>query len=277
MTVVYIDELFLLNLVVNYLLLLAAGRVTGQPLARLRMGLAAGGGAGYAAALFLPGCGFLANPLCKLAVAVGMVTFSFWKSRCLLRLVLVFLAVAVAFGGGIYALELLGNHSMTLENGVVTSALNLRVILLSSCVCYFVITLVFQRAARHGGRDLAHCRLRQGDKTVTLTALIDTGNTLTDPVTGRAVLVAEGERLRELLPAEVDLEHPVESMARLRQPRRFQLLPYRTVGVSCGMLLALRVERVYIGKTEYENLLVALSPTQLSDGGGYQALFGAPP
>ena len=34
---VYIDSLFLLNFVVNSLLLLAAARLAGEPLARLRM------------------------------------------------------------------------------------------------------------------------------------------------------------------------------------------------------------------------------------------------
>ena len=41
MTVVYIDLLFLLNLIANYLLLLAAGRMAGAALARWRIGLGA--------------------------------------------------------------------------------------------------------------------------------------------------------------------------------------------------------------------------------------------
>ena len=45
MTVVYIDLLFLLNLIANYLLLLAAGRMAGAVLARWRIGLGAGLGA----------------------------------------------------------------------------------------------------------------------------------------------------------------------------------------------------------------------------------------
>ena len=40
MTVVYIDLLFLLNLIANYLLLLAAGRISGAVLVRWRIGLA---------------------------------------------------------------------------------------------------------------------------------------------------------------------------------------------------------------------------------------------
>ena len=41
MTVVYVDTLFLLNGLVDYLLLLAAARLAGEPLRRLRFALGA--------------------------------------------------------------------------------------------------------------------------------------------------------------------------------------------------------------------------------------------
>lgn len=52
------------------------------------------------------------------------------------------------------------------------------------------------------------------------------------------------------------------------------MLPYRAVGVEYGMLLAVRTDRVELGSRKLEGLLVALSPTPVSDGGGYQALIG---
>ena len=41
MTVIYVDTLFLLNGIIDYLLLLAAARLAGEPLRRLRFGAAA--------------------------------------------------------------------------------------------------------------------------------------------------------------------------------------------------------------------------------------------
>ena len=49
MTVIYVDTLFLLNAIVDYLLLLAAARLAGEPLTRLRFLLGALLGGGYAA------------------------------------------------------------------------------------------------------------------------------------------------------------------------------------------------------------------------------------
>ena len=85
MTVIYLDELFLLNFVVDYLLLLAAGRLCGEVLRRGWLALGAAVGAGYAAAAFLPGMGFLLHPLCKLAAAVLALLAGYGRSRHLLR------------------------------------------------------------------------------------------------------------------------------------------------------------------------------------------------
>ena len=47
-----------------------------------------------------------------------MVLLAFWRSRRLLRQVLIFLALACAFGGGVLAVELLGGQRLALGGGV---------------------------------------------------------------------------------------------------------------------------------------------------------------
>lgn len=222
MTVVYIDALFLLNLVVNYLLLLSAARLAGEIIRRPRLALGAALGAAYAAAVFFPGMGFLLHTLCKLGSGVLMLLCAFGGSRRLLRLTLVFFGVAAAFGGGILAIELLGGRGLTLRNGIFSSAMDLRLILLSAAGCYVLLTLVFRRVAKHSGpaRELRRAQLTLGGRQISLTALVDTGNTLTDPVTNRPVMVAEGEKLWALFPQGTapgadDLRDPVAAMERL--------------------------------------------------------------
>ena len=280
---VYLDELFLLNVVVDYLLLLAAGRLAGEVLRRGRLALGAVLGAAYAAAIFLPGGGFLLHPLCKLCSAILMVLVGYGGSRRLLRVSLIFFAVSAAFGGGIFALQTLGNRSLTMENGVLASAMDLRLILLSAAGCYVLLTLVFQRVGRHSGpRELVPAVLCLDGRRVALTALVDTGNTLTDPATGRPVMVVEGEKVVPLFPpgqapTAGELRNPAALLERLDREGwrgRCRLLPYQAVGVECGMLLALRLDGAKVGTEDCGQLLLALSPTRLTDGGGYCALIG---
>ncbi len=285
MTVIYVDTLFLLNAVVDYLLLLAAARLAGEPLKRLRFGAGAVLGGLYAVAIFLPGMAFLSHPLCRIASAVLMLLAAYGGSRRLLRQSLIFFALTCAFGGGVVAIGLMGRQGLALgSSGVFYSPLDLKMVLLSAAVCYVVLTIAFQRIGRHSAlsRELMPARLVLGERAVELTALVDTGNTLTDPVSGRPVMVAEGESLGDLFPGEyrpepADLRDPAGAVTRLGTGAwrgRFSLLPYRAVGVDRGLLLALRVDRVTLGGKDRGPLLVALSPTPVSDGGGYRALVG---
>lgn len=272
MTVVYIDEAFLLNALVDYLLLLSSARLAGEPLRRGRIALGAVLGGLYSAAVFLPGWGFLDQPLCKVALAVGMTLIAFGSSRRLLRVSLVFFGVSAAFGGGVLALRLfLGAPAV----------LDLRTVLLSAAGCYLFLTLIFGRAARYGRRELTVAELELAGRKCRLTALVDTGNTLTDPATGKTVMVAEGEKVAPLFPkgecpTSAELSDPVGAMERRKGGgRHWRLLPYQTVGVPHGLLLCVRVDRARVGKEEYGPILLALSPNPVSDGGGYNALIGA--
>ncbi len=262
MQTVYLDSLLLLNFILDYLLLLLTGRAAGAPLHRGRIALAAAAGAAYAAAVFLPGLGFLAHPLLRVCAGVVLVLIAYGACRRFLRLTLLFFALSAALGGGLYALSLMG----------VRVALEPRYILLFAAAAYCLLSLASRAAARHGPRELRRVVVRVGPRSARLTALVDSGNTLRDPITGAGVVVAQGESLAPLLPPEADFRHPCQALPALKDPRRFRLLPYRSVGVEQGLLLAVRADRVEVNGEDWGARLVALSPTPVSDGGGYDAL-----
>ena len=70
---------------------------------------------------------------------------------------------------------------------------------------------------------------------------------------------------------------PEEKMARLHRLDggcRWSLLPFCAVGTAAGLLLAVRSDYVKVGGITYPRVLLALTPGPVSDGGGYQALWG---
>lgn len=263
MKTVYLDSLLLLNFILDYLLLLLTGRVAGAVLCRGRLALAAALGSAYAALSVLAGASFWAHPLIRVCVGVGMVLVGYGHCRRLFRLVLLFFALSAALGGGLYALELLG----------ITVTLDAPSILLFAAGAYFLLSLAGRKLARHAPGELRQVDISLGEHKVRLTALVDSGNTLTDPMTGAGVLVAQGERLAPLLPPEADYKRPCQSFPALQDPRRFRLLPYRAVGVEGGLLLAVKADGVRVDGKELGQRLVALSPTPVSDGGGFDALI----
>lgn len=287
MHVVYVDTLFLLNATIDYLLILCSARIAGEPLYRKRFACAAAFGGIYAVSLFLPGLGFLYHPLCRMAAAVLMVLIAFYKSQRLFRQLLIFFALSCAFGGGVVALSLLGGNELSfgIESGVFYSVVDMKIVLVSASVCYFSLTLIFRRYGRHSVRrgELEPVTLHFYGKKITLTALRDTGNTLTDPISGYPAIVVEYGAITELFPPgdgpdKEDAIHPTQALERLnlRWPGRFRLLPYRSVGVEQGLLLAIRLDEVQIGECVQPGTLAALSPGPVSDTGTYQVLAGVP-
>lgn len=285
MTVVYLDSFLLVNFLINYLLLLASGKLAGEPLRRWKYLISAVFGAAYAALTFFPEFQIFFHPVYKAGAAMLMVLIAFGGSRHILRMSAVFLALTCAFSGGIMAIQLLlgGTYG---NDGVFYSAMDLKGILISAGLCYGLLTLFFRRSVTHtvAGGQLINLELKLGEEAVSLTALQDSGNTLQDPLTGQPVVVAEGERLAAILPKcpywnREDLSRPIETFRKLQEApeyQRFRLLPYRAVGVDCGLLLAVRLDSVTSGKQVLRNCLAALSPTPVSDGGGYHALVGCP-
>ncbi|MBP1758710.1 MAG: Sporulation sigma-E factor processing peptidase (SpoIIGA) [Firmicutes bacterium] len=283
MTIVYLDSFLLVNFILNFLLLLASGKLAGEELHKWRFALAALLGAGYAALTFFPNLRIFLHPAYKISAAMLMLLISFGRSRRLIRISAIFLALSCAFCGGILAIEFLKGASY-MKDGMVYSTVDVKGLLMSALFCYGVLSLFFRRGMIHhtSKRELVDVTIRHGGNLVQLTALVDSGNTLQDPVNGRSVPVVEGEKLKTLFPddwllSKESLEQPIKAMERLAEEgkgTKLRLLPYRAVGVDCGMLLAVKLDQMDIGGKIYQEHLVALSPTPLSDGGGYNALIG---
>ena len=280
MGVVYIDSVFLLNLIINYLLLLVAAKIAGVGARRLRVLCGALVGALYAAAVWFPGLDALASWWGKAVVAALMAAAAYagYARGRFLRLLCVFVAVSFALGGGVLAVELLV-YGRASPGGIPALPIDFKTLLLTAAVSYALLTLVFRRAARHGPRELLKVRVRHNGRETELTALLDSGHNLHDPISGSGVLVVGPDA------AERILGHPVpERLTRdpvgalgdgepLGLPAlRLRLIPYRTVGAE-GFLPAFQPETVWLGKRK-EPMLIALSPHPVSDGGPYQALAG---
>ena len=280
MTVVYIDSVFLLNMLMDAIVLLATARLGDISVKRGRCFAAAVLGGCYAAAVFLP-CGeSLASLPGKLAAGVLMALVAFGGKRRILRKILLFFAVSCGLAGCVMALGTMAG-GVPMEHGIFYTDVDVDVLLIVSAAAYVVLTVVFRASAGREVKGLAvPVTLAWRDRRVKLTALCDTGNALRDPVTGRPVLVVESTRLRELFPAELcpllvpgALRSPADLMGRLGEWRvRFRLIPYHAVGVAAGMLLALRTDWGEVGGKRYDRLMVALSPTELGDG--FAALWG---
>lgn len=281
---IYVDSLFLLNTILNYLLLIGSARLGGAPIQRKRLWLAAAFGGLYAVGSVVPGLEFLRMAMMKLVVLALLLLIAFGWKKAAVKLGLLFLALSFAFCGVVMIMMNLYGSSLMLLNGVAYYPVSAKILVLTAAAVYVLARTVFGRIAEHTGGELVAVELQSGERMAKLTALRDTGNTLKDPVTNRGVLVAEWQVAKALLPADVASEltgaqftQPAELLPKLSKTAaagRWRLIPYRAVGTAGGLLLTMKCDRIQIGKKQVAGGLVAFSPTPVSDGGAYTALIG---
>ena len=222
---------------VNSLLLMATGLLLGDK--PNLFGLLGGSFLwGVLAVLSLyPGLRILGSNIPRLSALAVTAFLAFGFRRSSVRNVLIFLLLHLSVTG------------ITQSAGVPDALL-----------CFLVAWLVCMTGPK--GQNLIPVELSYGGKTLTLTALRDTGNTLRDPVTGRQVLIVEADiagKLTGLTPATTMGEIP-----------GLRLIPYKPVG-NAGFMLALNIPKAKIGNRQ-GSAIVAFSPHSL--GTNFQALTG---
>lgn len=270
---VYVDGVFVLNFAINYLLLRAAAKLGAAAAVRYRLMLGALIGALYAVAVYLPGCKWMTSVFCKLVVAAMMLVTTFGAKKTTLRLSAVFGALTLVLCGAVYGVQLLQNGQMHYRGDALFYPVSFFTLLLTAAAVASACRLLLPRLT-HSPSSVLPVTLRLGTRTVHLSALRDSGNTLTDPIGGGSVLTVYWKAAQRLLPMRLKEEQFSAPAVLALELKAFspRLIPYRAVGTASGLLLALPCEITMENQTKIG--LVAFSPTPVSDGGAYEALTG---
>lgn len=283
--VVYIDVLFAVNMILDYFILLTVSRVLHRQDKRLRLLLGAGVGALYALCIFLPEMGILCTAGLKALLSIGIVlaAYRFSTLKSFLQLLGLFYLVSFLFGGLIFALYLFCTPpGMLLRNGVVYFDLSPVTLILAAGACYVVIVLFSRLVRRHENR-FYNLSVTVDSKTVSVPAMLDTGNSLCDPLSGMPVLVAEYGAVQSLLPKALRpafREGAFQSLKELREndwESRLRMVPYGGLNGKGGILPAFRPDALSV-KSKKQTLkttdvLIAVCGGRLSSDGRYRALL----
>lgn len=260
----YVDRIFFLHFGMNFLLLwLTAGIGDLRP-GKKRLAAAAAAGSAYflAVLLLLPG-GPGRVPIVKTgllaagAAAMLQLAFRFSNGRGLFRAVLLYLAASCALGGAVGAAYGLADALFG------AAGRSLYSVLLPSAAAAVLGTWILCRERRKRRDPLWTVRIRNGERELTLTGLMDSGNSLYDPVSGSPVCILE--------------RAAAEQLGLLERAAGFRLIPYRSVGKMHGLLPAAAVEELYLCREETQirrrRVLLAVEEGPLSAKNRYRMLL----
>lgn len=285
------DVVFLENVCMNYIILLATGLITKFDIHYGRLFLSSILGSLYA--VFAIGMmtqnffGFLL----KILLSIGMIYIAFRPNHMkrLLKTLLVFYLTSFAFGGAAFALlYFLRPQDILMKNGVFIGTYPIKVALLGGIVGFTVITVAFKVIKSQISKKDLFCTIEimLYDKNKKLIALLDTGNLLKDPITHDPVIVVEKDKLEDFIPSQLlkstqliiqgkvadEMEGIEEYLARLR------VIPYSSLGKQHGMLVGMKVDKVVISYQEQlstiEHAVIGLYDKELTKTKKYSALVG---
>lgn len=252
---VYIDLVMLINFVVDFLLLLSANNLCGYPNNWMRLTLGAGVGGAYGGLCFLPMFRFMGSAIWRFVSLCFIVWISFGFTRNAIRRGFIFLLLSMALGGA----------ALGVGSGGLLALLIAVLIVVIMCAFGFLGGVL--------NRRYLPVELQYNGKRFRLIALQDTGNMLRDPLTGKPILIVGGDLAQQITGLTTQqLRNPAEALLNSNLSG-LRLVPYKTVGRPYGLLLALRLQEVRIGKWRGCSL-VAFAPDGLSSEGEYQALTG---
>ena len=287
----YVDEIFLVNLIMDWLILWAVGNLAQTDTRSWRTGLAAMLGACYAVLVLLNR--FMAALPVKLGWSLLMIAVAYpvinWRNY-LKHTVYFYLISFVLGGASVAVMYVLGEPSAPAGSGIAMVQIDFQLFWLAiaafltgTAVCGLRgrlrqdLTAVQQMIPVTIQLNGQHCAVR---------LLVDSGHSVTDPLSGQAVLIVEQQALLSLFPTS--LQHLLEAPGYTESERllllasqsgmtgRWRLIPYRAVGQQ-SMLLGFRPDAVVVEqgavRQSWRQIIVALSPQTFSACHTYQGLF----
>lgn len=290
--VVYVDQVFFGNLLMNYLILWSAGRLSNARSSFLRLALAAGLGSFYSLLAFLPGTGLLFGFPGKLLFSLLMVLAAFaplsW--RTLVACAGFFYLSSFALGGMVLGFTYL-LHS---NAGFFREMKEIPAVISHHFWSGVLLSLLFGWTAYRLGHRLLERRLTRRrfkiaisffGRQVEVDALVDTGNSLVDPLSGDPVIVVEYEALKAVLPPKIrksleekhDYTRLLAELANTPWAARLRVIPFQSLGQQHGLMAGLRPDAVEIDqgskKITAEKVIVGIYHHRLHSGENYQALL----
>lgn len=269
--IVYADVLVFLNTLVDYFLLLAAARLTGEKIKSWRAALAAILGGISSLYIFLPQQKTAIELLYKAGTAfcLSAVCFKLHGIKQYLKNTGVLFLVTCAYAGVMFAFWVIFKpHGMVINNSVVYFSISPTVLVICSVGGYMLFTLLWRIFGK--GAPLAQrCDITvfADGRSISLKAISDTGNSIEDVFEKSDVIIADKKEIEQLL-GSVDFNQNPELQ------RRYRILPCGTVS-GYDTLDGFRCDSATVEfgdkKTVLTKPLLAVSKVRLKDG--YNAII----
>lgn len=129
--------------------------------------------------------------------------------------------------------------------------------------CYSFVQFLIRKMCREKEDNLKKIRIPTENGSICMTALFDTGNHLSEPVSGAPVCIISSSAAERLYDCFV--------------PQKYHAIPYRSIGRKAGILDAYEIPEIVIEDTYREiqcrRVIIAICNTEISKDSIYQMIL----
>lgn len=290
--IIYAEYVFLENFIMNYFILSLTGKFAKFSSKRIKFILASSLGALYAFVIFFPSLHFLFSVLMKIACSMLIIIICFtpYHFKDFFRLIGIFYLITLVFGGAGFALFYFSNFNGIVSNGIFYMAsISVKNIFISCGVAYILIQFCWGYIQERLSKEkiFMDVSIEINNEKVDLRGIVDTGNSLVDPISKYPVIIVEYNAIENILPIEIRnilLKNQIfnfnQIIAQLNGSSwitRFRIIPYQALGTENGILIGFKPDNVLIYNDKYykdiKEIIIAIYNKTLSKTGDYKALL----
>jgi stage II sporulation protein GA (sporulation sigma-E factor processing peptidase) len=274
----------------NFYILWITSKLTKKNSSNLKLIIGSVIGALYVIVLLFPNMSILTSHFSKLLLSVIIITITFKPKEILelARLVSYFYIISFMVGGAAFALFYLTDTGSVLSNGIFlwkNTSIPMWTLVVAPIFVYTIIRISWEYIQNKFMKETLCLPLRitSKDLTADLTALVDTGNSLFEPISRLPVIVVEFQMIKNILPTQLcdlfnkNLEGDLDTLSKLNPSFNLRVIPYTTIGNPCGIILGFKPEEIKIlrGEGNYQmiNAIIGIFNGKLSRDSSYGALL----
>ena len=290
---IYLDIILCENLLMNYIILFATYVIIKpkEKHPQIRIILSSLIGSVYAVIVYLNILSIYSNLFAKIILSIVMVYVAFnpKNAKVLLKQILIFYLVSFIFGGCTFALiYFIKPENVRMKNGVFVGVYPLKVGLIAGAIAFVTTQIAFKinKSKLNNKNTFFNIQLYYKDQSITVKALLDSGNMLKDPISQAPVIIVERESLSKIIPEKVldyigniiggdETENKQDIQEYLSKIR---MVPFMSLGKENGMLVGIRLDKIKIETEDIdiqkENVIAGIYEKRLTKDNKYNALIG---
>lgn len=290
---VYIEYLLMENIIINFIILYVTRRITRTKTSKFRLLASALVGSIYTVIVFFPSFEFMGKFLIKFSISILMIIIAFnpEKFQQFIKQISTFYMISFMFAGatiGIFYIINNNSYSIRFSFENTKELISFLIFGIGIAIILVIYILRFYQKKMNKENYLTPIAIRLKDKEVNLVALIDTGNSLKEPISQKPVIIVEYSVLETILPesirnmyiedVELDLNAIGKTMEEIGDDMRLRLIPFKSIGNESGILIGFKPDiiKIYLEdeiKKLSDETIVAIYNNKLATDGDYSGLL----